>query len=790
MLTFENSVFKINQEDTFLLGGELHYFRVPFGEWEDRILKIKEAGFSMISTYIPWIWHEKEEGNIDLVGRATRERDLLSFVRLVEAHNMKLCVRPGPYVMSELRNAGLPDWLLENYGEIRAQRLDGSKHPVYELVQFLHPVYLEKAERWYRAVFELLAPHQAGRGGCIILVQLDNEIGMFHWVTGTPDFSDSVLADFTLERNRECSLEPRDLAAQLPEAELQMKEVKRQLKEENGALLDEFRLYERIYIQKYLNSLMDIAKRHGLEVPVIVNIHGFTQQDYAKRGNLYPIGLSQLKNCFDLEGVVAAGDYYLGNVVYDNVQDLYLANVITKSLQKPEQPLFSAEFQSGFQNSVPRLQPNTHDLNSRICIAQGMKAINYYMFVGGYNYEGIGIISKNHDWQAPISAKGELRQSYHLLKHLKKVIDTYRKPFINAQPVVDTALFVDIDYFLTDYKNRENREMVEKISSDVHHGLFNSLMKYIIYENLHVEGIPKSRLSGTDAKKQPHMIVFSTDYMEEAVQRSLVRYMECGGSIFLYPKIPQYDLGGRACTVLRDALGVTVEHCHNHEMLRINGYTDIGMYGGQKYEAAEGNTIEVYAASQNREDHRVGITKSIGSGRIAVLGGIVDTGYDYVRDGFRSILDMIGIRPGTRVSEEVMVQCLKDPTSESAFFVINNLDDWKKQITVTYENEKPFGDARIEIQGREGLILPVNFPLTEDLLLLYATQELEEVSLGPGTVVCTFAMKTPRLELDFKGEYELAGGRGPLTTLEDKMQIVFRRKQAARSYVNRAYGAP
>jgi beta-galactosidase len=784
MFTFENSVFKINQEEAFILGGELHYFRVPFREWEDRILKIKDAGFSMISTYIPWLWHEKEEGGIDLSGETAKERDLLRFIRLVEAHDMKLCVRPGPYVMSELRNAGLPDWLLENYGEIRAQRLDGSKHPVYELVQFLHPVYLEKVERWYRAVFEVLAPHQATRGGCIILAQLDNEIGMFHWVTGTPDFSDSVLTDFIQERNRENGLIAQDLTAQDLTAQLQ--EVRQQFKEENGALLNEFRFYERTYLQKYLKSLIRLAKGYGLEVPVIVNVHGFTQQDYAKRGNLYPIGLSQLKSCFDLDGVIVAGDYYLGNVVYDNVQDLYLANIITKSLQNPEQPLFSAEFQSGFQNSVPRLQPNTHDLNSRICIAQGMKAINYYMFVGGYNYEGIGIISKNHDWQAPISSRGELRQSYHLLKHLKKVIDAYRKPFVNAQPVVDTALFVDIDYFLTDYKNRENREMVEKISSDVQHGLFNSLMKYVIYENLHVEGMPKSRLAGMDAKKQPHLIVFSTDYMEEDVQKNLVRYMEGGGKIFLYPKVPQYDLSGKACTILRDAIGVTAEHYHNHEMIRINGYSDIGMYGGQKYEAAEADSITsdsmasdkitFYAVSQNHKNHRVGILKQIGLGQAVVLGGIVDTGYDYVRDGFRSALDMIGIRARTKVNEDVLVQCLKDSVSESAFFVINNLDDWKKQITVTCDGLKPFGESRIEIQGREGLILPVSYPLTKDLVLLYATQELEEVTCNPDTVVCTFAMKTPRLELKYSGEYEIEGGQEAFVTLEDKMQVVFQRK--------------
>lgn len=773
MLTYENSVFKINDKEAFLLGGELHYFRVPFEEWEDRILKIKAAGFSMISTYIPWIWHEKEEGKIDLTGRTTRERDLLSFVKLVEYHDMKLCIRPGPYVMSELRNAGLPDWLLESYNEIRAERLDGSKHPVYELVQFLHPIYLEKVRNWYRVVFELLSPHQSSRGGCIVMAQLDNEIGMFHWVTHTPDFSESVLADFVLVRNQEIGIKSEGAALKT-----QIEEVKHQLKDENGVLLNEYRYYERVYFQKYLLHLINLTKQYGLDVPIIVNVHGFTQQDYAKRGNLYPVGLSQLKKCFELENVIAAGDYYIGNVVYDNVQDLYLANVLTKSLQNTGQPLFSAEFQSGFQNSVPRLQPNTHDLNSRICIAQGMKAINYYMFAGGYNYEDLGIIGKNHDWQAPIGAKGELRKSYELLKHLKDVIDAYGHPFAKAQPLVDTGLFVDIDYFLTDYKNKENNEMIEKIESDIYHGLFNSLGKFLVYENLHVEGISKTKLTAPEFSAFESLIVFSTDYMGEAVQKILVDYMLRGGKVFLYPKIPQFDLEGRTCTILGDAIGVSMIQTQDHEMICIHGHSDIGIYGGQRYLTASDN-CDVVAAVQKKKEYCAGFSKRFGLGQLVVLGGIVDNGYDYVRDGFRSALDILGIRAKLKADAEVMVQCLKDADSQSEFFVINNLDDWKKRFCLYSGSAKPFRDSYIEIQGRQGLILPVNFRLTQDLTLLHSTQELESVSCEEDTVRCRFTMKTHRLELEYQGNYEIWNGKSPFITLEDSLEIVFRRKPVA-----------
>lgn len=769
MFTFDNKGFCINGKRDFVLGGELHYFRVPREEWEDRILKIKAAGFSMISTYIPWIWHERAEGEIDLVGKTRGERDLEGFIHLVEKHEMMLCVRPGPYVMSELKHAGLPEWLLEKYGEIRATKLDGSKHPVFELVQFLHPVFLEKVRNWYQAVFEILSPHQISRGGCIIMVQLDNEIGMFHWVTATPDFSESVLRDFVSTRNEEVGSDKEK------SIEEQMQQVKEKLIEEDGTVLNEYRYYERVYIQRYLLNLLRMGKEFGLEVPVIVNVHGFSQQDYAKRGNFYPIGLSQLKKCFKVEGVIAAGDYYIGNVVYDNVQDLYLANVITKSVQNPNQPLFSAEFQCGFQNSVPRLQPNTHDLNSRICIAQGMKAINFYMFAGGYNYEDLGIISKNHDWQAPISAKGELRKSYEFLKHLKKVIDTYGDAFLEAMPVVDTALFVDIDYFLTNYQNKENREMVDKIRSDVHYGLYNSLGKYLTYENLHVKGVSKEGLEEISCEEQESLIVFSTEYMDESAQRNLLRYLNGGGKVFLYPRLPKYNLMGESCTILMDGIGVESEAFHHKEMVVMNGCTDIGMYGGQRYTTSS-DDWEVYGSSQNDKDLVLGFSKNIGQGQIVVLGGIVDTGYDYVRDGIRSALELLGIRGRIKTDEEIMVQCLKHGDSQSEFFMVHNLDDWKKEVNIIFDGKKCFQQSSIEINGREGLILPVNFKLAQDLTLLYATQELESITCTEDTVTCLFTMKTPKLELEYEGSYEVVGKTLPYVTLEDKTEIIFKRK--------------
>ena len=83
MVEVKNGNFVINGRNTFLFGGEIHYFRVPRQDWENRIIRAKQAGANLVSSYIPWLIHEYEEGDIDLEGRKRPENDLGAFLQLI-----------------------------------------------------------------------------------------------------------------------------------------------------------------------------------------------------------------------------------------------------------------------------------------------------------------------------------------------------------------------------------------------------------------------------------------------------------------------------------------------------------------------------------------------------------------------------------------------------------------------------------------------------------------------------------------------------------------------------------
>src|SRR5690554_3807107 len=190
----KNKKFYVNGKEQFLSGAEFHYFRVPKKLWKDRLNKIKDSGCNVVSTYIPWSFHEKVETEIDLTGKTLPEKDLKYFLKLTKELGFLVLVRPGPYVMAEIKNHGLPFWLFSSYPEVIAKRIDGSNHTI---VSYLNKKYLSLVDKWYKAVFDILTPLQISNGGNIIMCQLDNEVGMFPWIMNHPDYSDFILSRFS-----------------------------------------------------------------------------------------------------------------------------------------------------------------------------------------------------------------------------------------------------------------------------------------------------------------------------------------------------------------------------------------------------------------------------------------------------------------------------------------------------------------------------------------------------------------------------------------------------------------
>jgi hypothetical protein len=134
--------------------GEFHFSRYPRAQWEEEILKMKASGVNIVAAYVIWIHHEEVKGQTDWSGQL----DLHAFAGLCSRHGMLLVARIGPWDHGEVRNGGLPDWVLAQ-GPTRVN----------------DPAYLASVDHWYQEVSKQLKGQLWKDGGPVIAIQLENE---------------------------------------------------------------------------------------------------------------------------------------------------------------------------------------------------------------------------------------------------------------------------------------------------------------------------------------------------------------------------------------------------------------------------------------------------------------------------------------------------------------------------------------------------------------------------------------------------------------------------------------
>ncbi|MDE1155940.1 MAG: beta-galactosidase [Acidobacteriaceae bacterium] len=147
--------------------GEFHFSRYPESEWEREILKMKAAGVDIVATYLIWIHHEEYEGKFDWSG----QRDFRRFVQLCAKHGMYVYPRIGPWAHGEVRNGGLPDWVLKN-------------SPTRQN----NPIYLREVDAFYKQIGDQMKGLLWKNGGPIIGIQVENE----YRATGEGEGSDHI----------------------------------------------------------------------------------------------------------------------------------------------------------------------------------------------------------------------------------------------------------------------------------------------------------------------------------------------------------------------------------------------------------------------------------------------------------------------------------------------------------------------------------------------------------------------------------------------------------------------
>ena len=158
---------RLNGRPLIPLMGEMHYSRVPRGEWAKSLATMKEGGISIVSTYVFWNHHERKEGEWDFSGN----RDLSAFLGEVKKAGLWSVVRIGPWAHSECREGGFPDWLVDKAYDWAG----GDAKKARQLLRSRDARFLAETKKLFERVAREVAPHFWKNGGAVIGVQLENE---------------------------------------------------------------------------------------------------------------------------------------------------------------------------------------------------------------------------------------------------------------------------------------------------------------------------------------------------------------------------------------------------------------------------------------------------------------------------------------------------------------------------------------------------------------------------------------------------------------------------------------
>ncbi len=482
----------VGSQGLSLLSGEVHYWRLNPAYWKPILERIKEMGINIVSTYVPWDYHEHKRGEFDFSGRTNETRNLKRFLELTREEDFWVIIRPGPYIYSEWPNEGVPQYAYKYHR--------------------LHPKFLEYAQNYMREVTSVIKPFLATRkDGHIILLQADNEIdpwpdifgdqyglgskpGLFqHFLRIKYGNRLEVLNETWDTHYRRFEEAGPFIACMLSNYRgLPLKgdhELRRNLD------YIEFKYYYSLECAKWC---VRAYRKLGIDVPIYLNLYPFFYvQDWA-----------EMQKVSDLVGI----DLYPSNeLMEDAYEHRKLIDKVRYTRTFSKIP-YIAEFAAGvwharhYESGV--LTPNHYRLITLTALLGGIKGWNWYMLVNRDNW----YMSPINEWGR---VRDELYRVFCNLVHIYKALDP---------PTLEKLCEVAITFSPLQYAARTILQEDAILSS-----LFEADIDYELYD-------PKlGRI------KKKILFYSGNQWVDRESQKNILEYVKSGGILVAFQVYPRKD---------------------------------------------------------------------------------------------------------------------------------------------------------------------------------------------------------------------------------------------------------
>lgn len=671
-VTFDRDGFNIDGRDDFFISGEFHYFRVPHSDWRRRMRLFRQSGGVAIATYIPWLIHEPQEGDIRFGD--CPERDLAGFLEMAAEEGLKVIVRPGPYQYSELVNSGIPTWLIEKCPEILARDVNGNIF-CESAVSYMHPTFLDYAKRYIQAAARVIRPFTEQNGGPVVMVQADNELtGVQVW-RGSIDYNpetfgygraDGYYARFLKEKYGDISALNAAYGTDYA-AFADVRPIEESCRNENE--LRHVRDQQKCYLENcfdYIETITSWLRAEGVNSPMCHN------SGNPGMNALFVDLIKRMKEPF----LLGSDHYYTLNQDWaqNNPTPQYalyvqLSMAMMRAMGMPPSVL---EMPGGSPSDTPPILKNDLLACYMTNLAVGMRGVNYYVYTGGPNFQESGDTCDIYDYNALIHADGTLNETFSAMSEFHKFMADNRE-LSRARQLAS----VQLGYTWEDAQAAGLNDAGFGASSEtmdfIRRGLMYTLMcgRYSgEYVNLNDERLDTAR----------PLIVAASDRMSAHVQTRLADFMRAGGKLMIAPAVPEIDEQGNACTILKDCIGgYTARTCEcypsrNPAALR-EGVSQALLCGGRMVYGLKANRVYTdlpKGAQTVLSDAADGKVVGFRAGNCTVFGATWHMSTFNQADALADVLEQMGAQPMERLTNRSLFHTLwRLPEGGSMLFIMN-----------------------------------------------------------------------------------------------------------------------
>jgi beta-galactosidase len=729
--------FYLDDKKVFLISGEIHYFRIKRELWDKHLDAAKEAGLTTVSTYVPWAWHESEEGIFDFNGTSLPERDLKGWLAKCQAHGLFCILKPGPFILAETRGAGLPDWFLEKYeNEVKMRNSKGEK-VASDGVSLFHPIYLEKVALWYDQIMPFISKRQLSAGGPVIMMQICNEIGVFSWLAHQGDYCPIVKERFSAYlSNKFKSISEVNSLWGTDYSHFSSVELPPDGNLPYASKADRGRDYEwhhfwRTYYGDYLRLLTGMTRERGVSLPLYHNLPGWIYGN----GYEFPVNITMYEDLFEDKSEIFFGvDHIPEFFSYRNLHDDRIINDITLAMQG-NKPLFAAEFQCGSREHHVETNPREMELFYKASIANGLVGWNYYMFSQGRNLRHKGYSGDTFYWFNPLTPEGGRTSAFPLVKRMNQLIQTSESLIVEAKRKAEVCVLFYPPYYATELERPETGASGLKFRASAirRPAYFDGLLKVLQILDIDYDMVDLNKATADTLRNYRQVWVFSTDEMNEGAQHTIVNYTKAGGNTVIFPYLPDREMSQKPCTIIRDALAIAPSGSEiiDSPLIDVYNLKDIKCANPQIIYAEDAlDTAEIIA--RTIRGSACGFSKALGDGTLIHLGTWIGFDTEGHKPVYEAILGKSSAKLRQADSDNYHISVRERFTNDhSAILFAGNYYNEEHSGSVTYTHPEtceaipfPYTQKETLWPALYAVLSPVCLEIATGIKILHCTSDI------------------------------------------------------------------